>query len=114
MQSELPDFDTLKYWALVEPQRLDALLHRQIDELIEQVEPERQRRLRGLQFRIDCERRLAKNNMDSCIRIAHMMHESFYEMRTQLNHFKDEGLPSGMSASAENNVIQLSDHRDRE
>ncbi len=41
---ELPDFDTLKYWALAEPERLDALLHQQIETLIAQVGPERQRR----------------------------------------------------------------------
>jgi hypothetical protein len=78
---ELPDFDTLKYWALAEPERLDALLHQQIETLIAQVGPERQRRLRGLQFRIDCQRRLARNNLDSCIRIANMMHDSVYAMR---------------------------------
>ena len=49
---ELPDFDTLKHWALAEPERLDALLHQQIEALIAQVGPDRQRRLRGLQFRL--------------------------------------------------------------
>ena len=44
---ELPDFDTLKHWALAEPERLDALLHQQIEALIAQVGPDRQRRLRG-------------------------------------------------------------------
>ncbi len=34
---ELPDFDTLKYWALAEPERLDALLHQQIETLIARV-----------------------------------------------------------------------------
>ena len=28
---EMPDFDTLKHWALAEPERLDALLHQQIE-----------------------------------------------------------------------------------
>ncbi|MEG0009831.1 DUF3135 domain-containing protein [Aeromonas lusitana] len=108
---ELPDFDTLKHWALVEPERLDELLHKQIDALIEQVGPERQRRLRGLQFRIDCQRRLAKNNLDSCIRIANMMHESFYAMRSQINDLQHETAPLVDGAVPGNNVIRLADHR---
>lgn len=108
---ELPDFDTLKQWALAEPERLDDLLHQQIDALIEQVGPERQRRLRGLQFRIDCQRRLAKNNLDSCIRIANMMHESFFVMRSQINHLHDESRLGEGKLSPENNIIRLCDHR---
>ncbi|MGY3857448.1 DUF3135 domain-containing protein [Aeromonas sp. NJAU223] len=108
---ELPDFDTLKHWALVEPERLDALLHQQIDTLIEQVGPDRQRRLRGLQFRIDCQRKLAKNNLDSCIRIANMMHESFYAMRSQINHLQEESLLTGEYEKPANNVIRLAEYR---
>ncbi|MCH7372696.1 DUF3135 domain-containing protein [Aeromonas sp. MR16] len=108
---ELPDFDTLKHWALAEPERLDELLHQQIDALIEQVGPDRQRRLRGLQFRIDCQRRLAKNNLDSCIRIANMMHESFFTMRSQLNHLNDEPPFGGGNMLSGNNIVRLSEHR---
>lgn len=108
---ELPDFDTLKHWALDEPERLDELLHQQIDALIEQVGPDRQRRLRGLQFRIDCQRRLAKNNLDSCIRIANMMHESFYAMRSQINHLQETPSLLAGNRQTTDNVIRLADHR---
>ena len=108
---ELPDFDTLKHWALADPKRLDALLHQQIDALIAQVGPEQQRRLRGLQFRIDCQRRLAKNNMDSCIRIANMMHESVNAMRRQFNHLQDDSLSDQDDGSTPNNVIPLATYR---
>lgn len=108
---ELPDFDTLKHWALADPDRLDALLHQQIETLIAQVGPEQQRRLRGLQFRIDCQRRLARNNMDSCIRIANMMHESVYAMRSHLYHLQDESLSDPEADSIPNNVIQLVTYR---
>ena len=82
---DLPDFDTLKRMAQTEPERLDELLHQQVEALLEGASPERQRSLRGLQFRIDCQRRLAKNPMDSCLRISNMMHDSFYNMRCALN-----------------------------
>ena len=80
----MPDFDTLRRLAVAEPERLDELLRQQIEGLIDRVSPEQQQRLRGLQFRIDCQRKLAKNNMDSCIRIAAMMHDSFYSMRSSM------------------------------
>lgn len=53
---DLPDFDTLKRRALIEPERLDELLHLQIETLIAQADPKRRCALRGLQSRIDCQR----------------------------------------------------------
>ncbi|MDX7920781.1 DUF3135 domain-containing protein [Aeromonas media] len=107
---ELPDFDTLKHWALAEPERLDALLHQQIEALIAQVGPDQQRRLRGLQFRIDCQRRLARNNLDSCIRIASMMHDSVYAMRRHMLHLQEESLAQAEESQPPDNVIVLADH----
>lgn len=108
---ELPDFDTLKHWALDDPKRLDTLLHQQIDALIAQVGAEQQRRLRGLQFRIDCQRRLARNNMDSCIRIANMMHDSVQAMRHHLIHLQNESLAEAQEKLPSNNVVQLATYR---
>lgn len=75
-------------------------------------------RLRGLQFRIDCQRQLAKNNLDSCIRIAAMMHDSFYSMRCEMVHLNNpdyaeplpeyKGTMSSISAiitARKNNII---------
>lgn len=110
---ELPDFDTLKYWALTEPERLDALLHQQIETLIAQVGPERQRRLRGLQFRIDCQRRLARNNLDSCIRIANMMHDSVYAMRQHILDLQNESCQEMAEPPLPDNVIAFSSYLKR-
>lgn len=110
---ELPDFDTLKYWALAEPERLDALLHQQIETLIAQVGPERQRRLRGLQFRIDCQRRLARNNLDSCIRIANMMHDSVYAMRQHILDLQNESCQEMAEPPLPDNVIAFSSYLKR-
>ena len=43
------------------------------------------RRLRGLQFQIDMERRRAGNPMGACVRISKMMHDSLYTLRQTLN-----------------------------
>ena len=84
---EMPDFDTLKHWALAEPERLDALLHQQI--------------------RIDCQRRLARNNLDSCIRIANMMHESVHAMRRHIVHLQEASQEESEEIVPPNNVIWL-------
>ncbi|MNC67473.1 hypothetical protein D3C75_1179740 [compost metagenome] len=72
--------------------------------------PDQQRRLRGLQFRIDCQRRLAKNNLDSCIRIANMMHDSVYAMRRHMLHLQEESLAQAEESQPPDNVIVLADH----
>ncbi|MNF57472.1 hypothetical protein D3C84_390020 [compost metagenome] len=86
------------------------MLHQQIEALIAQVGPDQQRRLRGLQFRIDCQRRLAKNNLDSCIRIANMMHDSVYAMRRHMLHLQEESLAQAEESQPPDNVIVLADH----
>ena len=118
---DLPDFDTLKRLAETEPGRLDELLHQQVEALLEGVNPEWQRCLRGLQFRIDCQRRLAKNPMDSCLRISSMMHDSFYNMRCALNTLylkQDTGsTPIYQESNVENNrgdnIVTLMDYPHR-
>ncbi|PJG58762.1 DUF3135 domain-containing protein [Aeromonas cavernicola] len=87
---DLPDFDTLKALAITEPAQLDAILQQQLAQLMARADPEHKRRLLGVQFQIDCQRKLAKNNMDSCIRIISMMRESFDLMRSEMNHFTDQ------------------------
>ncbi|MGH1409045.1 MAG: DUF3135 domain-containing protein [Aeromonas sp.] len=109
---ELPDFDTLKKLASSEPSRLDAILEQQIDQLMARASPDQQRRLRGLQFKIDGQRRLAKNNLDSCIRIANMMRESFYLMRSEMIQFREErGLSHENDSSGK--IIRLADYQHR-
>ncbi len=74
--------------------------------------PDQQRRLRGLQFKIDGQRRLAKNNLDSCIRITNMMRESFYLMRSEMSQFREEGDPPPESDGS-GKIIRLADYRRR-
>ncbi|MGN5146807.1 DUF3135 domain-containing protein [Aeromonas veronii] len=109
---ELPDFDTLKELAASEPSRLDAILEQQIDQLMARASPDQQRRLRGLQFKIDGQRRLAKNNLDSCIRITNMMRESFYLMRSEMSQFREEADPPSESDGS-GKIIHLADYRRR-
>lgn len=84
MLSTLPDFDVLATMAQKDPAGLEALRQRLCEELIAAAPPHMQRRLRGIQFKIDAQRRLSKTPLQACIRISEMMHESFAELRTAL------------------------------
>ena len=66
------DFDSLTAIAKESPSEFERLRQQAIDELIESAPPERQARLRGLQWRIDQERR-NRTPLSACIRISKMM-----------------------------------------
>lgn len=85
MRSTLPDFDTLVHLAKTNPDELEQLRIRLCNDLIERAPEASRRRLRGIQFQIDMERRKADNPMAACIRISQMMHDSFERMRLTLN-----------------------------
>lgn len=87
MAIELPDFDTLKHMAEQDPEALERLRQNMAEQVINSAPAAFQARLRGIQFQVDSQRRLAKNPMQSCIKISQMMHESFAELREKLNHF---------------------------
>ncbi|MGL4871437.1 MAG: DUF3135 domain-containing protein [Aeromonas veronii] len=58
------------------------------------------------------QRRLAKNNLDSCIRITNMMRESFYLMRSEMSQFREEGDPPPESDGS-GKIIRLADYQRR-
>ncbi len=83
--SRLPSFDELKIMALEHPQELENLRKRLIAELIASAPECRRRRLEGLAFVIEAERRKARNPMQACIRLSKMMLDSLVELNTSLN-----------------------------
>ena len=101
MQQELPDFDTLKELAEQDPKALEDLRQQFVDELIASASPDIQRRLRGIQFQIDAQRRIHKNPMAACIKLSAMMHESFSELRYLLNDVAGQGPESPKPAQAD-------------
>jgi hypothetical protein len=78
MSKASPQFD-FDEWANLA--RTDALAferrrHRMLQSVIEQAGPDHQRRLRGLQFQVDMERRRARTPLQACMRISAMMWDS--------------------------------------
>lgn len=91
---ELPDFDQLKEMAEHDPEQLEALRVQLCEQVIQGAPEKYRRKLRGLQFRLDMERRRAKSPMAACIAISGMMHDSFDRLRMALNE------ATGLSAQA--------------
>ncbi|MGH8671935.1 MAG: DUF3135 domain-containing protein [Burkholderiales bacterium] len=61
-----------------------------IEDLIRTAPPEYRRRLRGLQFQVDMERRRSSTPLGACVRISAMMWDRFADLRMVLN-----GMASG-------------------
>ncbi|MEK9712596.1 MAG: DUF3135 domain-containing protein [Thalassolituus sp.] len=81
----MPSFDEMVRLAKHDPETLENIRLKLIEDTIAEAPESCHRRLRGLQFQIDMERRKAKNPMSACIRISKMMHDSLYTMRQTLN-----------------------------
>ena len=85
MSKDWPSFDELKALAEQSPEALEAFRTAQVEALIAEAPEPTQRRLRGLQFQIDCQMRRHKTPLGSCIAISQMMHESLLKLNSVLN-----------------------------
>ena len=81
----MPSFDELVRIAQKDPAKYEELRNQLVNDLINDAPESTQRRLRGLQFQVDMERRRAKTPMASCIAISKMMHDSLYTLGQTLN-----------------------------
>lgn len=105
---QLPTFEALRELAQNDPDQLEQLKSELIDELISNAAPNTQRRLKGLQFQIEMERRRAQNPMAACVKISAMMHDSLSELSSML---RAQSNPSYVhSPAAKARVISL--HRE--
>jgi len=74
MRRKLPAFDVLVDMARNDPQRLETLRRKLTESVIAGANTEqRRKRLEGLQFRIDLERRRARSPLAATIKISEMM-----------------------------------------
>jgi hypothetical protein len=77
----LPNFDELANLARQDPRALADLGRRLTNDVIRSARSAQSaRRLRGLQFRIDLERKRAPDSLAACVRISQLMHESLAEL----------------------------------
>ncbi|WP_373185663.1 DUF3135 domain-containing protein [Halopseudomonas sp.] len=97
----LPSFDELKIMAQEEPEALEELRQRLTAQLIQNASPRGRRRLQGLAFVIDAERRKAHNPMQACIRLSQMMLDSAVELQASLDLLRTTTRPLEKTRDAE-------------
>lgn len=85
MNRDIPNFDTLLQIAQSDPNELEQIRERLAASTISAAPKALRPRLRGLQFRIDSTRQLAKTPLSACIQLSEMMYQSFEELREALN-----------------------------
>jgi hypothetical protein len=101
---DLPDFEQLVKLAQEDPEALESLRKNLCEALIQQAPESYQQRLRGLQFKIDMERRRAKTPMAACIKLSSLMQDSFYKLRTALNEVTGQQMAASAQAGGAVNV----------
>jgi hypothetical protein len=102
MQSDWPAVDQLIALAQKSPAQLEAFRLSEIERLIASAPQPLQRRLRGLQFQIDCKRRLHASPMGACIELSQMMFDSVSQLNNALQGItatKDEQPNSSRAAA---------------
>lgn len=82
----LPSFDELVALAASDPEALEQLRREKVEEIIDSAgDADLQRRLRGLQFRIEAKIRQSRTPLAACISLSQMMHESLTELQAALH-----------------------------
>ncbi|MDQ2695769.1 MAG: DUF3135 domain-containing protein [Pseudomonadota bacterium] len=91
MPYALPPFDELAELARNRPDEFERLRRAACEAFINDAPEKARQRLRGLQFRIDMERRRCKTPLQACIRISAMMQDSLVDLGDTLNAVAGEG-----------------------
>lgn len=81
---ELPSHDFLSSLVRLDPQGYEALRSTLINELIDRAPERLKPRLRGMQFRIDYERRLSKSALGMTVKLYRLMWASFLKLNEGL------------------------------
>lgn len=98
---DLPSFEVMTKLAKNHPKLLEDLRQDMINELIDSAPLDKQRRLRGLQFKIDMEIRKSKTPVASCMQLSKMMMESFSELSDALHAIKEPSKETETENNAE-------------
>lgn len=102
MNIEWPNFEELQHLAETSPDKLESLRQKHVQAIIDRAPEVYRRRLRGLQFQIDCQRKLHTTPLGSCIAISKMMHESLQRLNAVFHGDDGRGFETEVNT---NNVI---------
>ena len=104
------DFDSMTAIAKEDPVEFERLRQMAIDEFIESAPPDRRERLRGLQWRIDQERR-NRTPLSACLRISKMMWDHLLGPNGLLAILSDEPAPTPLPAKVIPFAFDRNDHQ---
>ncbi len=107
MSNGLPSFDQLLEIARHNPDQLEAIRQQEVEALIARAPVHLQRRLRGLQFQIDCQRSMHKSPMGSCLAISKMMLNSLDELNSALHRARLGGRQRSNTADESAKIIRF-------
>ena len=85
MSTKWPSFDELAALAKEQPEKLEEFRQKEVERLISNAPERMHKRLRGLQFEVDAQRKIHKTPMASCIAISNMMYKSLRKLNHALN-----------------------------
>ena len=91
--------------AKMDPEKFKEQRNHAVNTMIDSAPLVLQKRLRGLQWRIDMEIRRSKNPMDSCLRINRMMMNSVYARGGFVESFENLVCPADPPQSAGTNAV---------
>ncbi len=74
------DFDRWSEIARTDPETFEAMRTEIINNCIDNAPQDRQQRLRGLQWQIDCLRAQSSNPLSACIKISQMMWDTLQQL----------------------------------
>lgn len=77
---QLPSHEVLAQLARDDPQAYELLRSEMIERFIGSAPEGIQQRLRGIQFRVDCVRRLSQSALGATVKISKLMWESFLSL----------------------------------
>jgi hypothetical protein len=110
----LPSFEELSRLARERPGDFEALRASLVEDFIAHAPRRLESRLRGLQFRVDQTRRLAKSDYGAALRVFGMMWESFESLATLWRELpKDLANPARTGAAGPHAVVLCLDDRRR-
>ena len=84
---DVSDYELLSRLARDDPSAFETLRSELIADFLDHVPEECQRSLRGLQFRVDCLRRLTHSPLAALLKIQTLMWDSFLKMDQELQKF---------------------------
>lgn len=89
LPNQNPDHAELSRLARDDPEAFEAVRQQLIGDLIHRAPEKIQRRLEGLQFRVDHIRRRSRNSLGATVKIYQMMWHSFMTLRHELMTFRE-------------------------